>query len=146
VIEFEKSIIINRSPQDVFDFITDPSKHSLWQSSIESAEWTSDGPVGTGSTQKTQAKFLARKIEAEIQIMEWEPPKKVSLKSISGPIPLEITNKVETQENGTLLTTMGRAEFGGFFKLAEGLAGKQLEKQIETDLNSLKLLMESNQM
>ncbi len=39
----------------------------------------------------------------------------------------------------------GKGEFGGFFKLAEGLVGKQAEKQSESDLAALKLLLESGQ-
>ena len=143
--EFENSIIINRSPQDVFDLITNPAKSSLWQSSTESAEWTSNGPDDIGSTWKTEAKFLGRKIEAELQVTVWEPPHQVSFKSIGGPISMEVTNKVEPQGDGALLTSKSRVEFGNFFKLAEGLVSKQVEKQLDTDNNTLKLLMESNQ-
>lgn len=35
------------------------------------------------------------------------------------------------------MTISGQAEIGGFFKLAEGLAGKQLEKQMEADAAAL---------
>lgn len=70
----------------------------------------------------------------------------VGFKSVSGPFPMEVTNTLEPQEDGTLLTTSGQADIGGFFKLAEGLVGKQIEKQIDTDNNTLKLLMESNQL
>jgi hypothetical protein len=34
-------------------------------------------------------------------------------------------------------------EIGGFFKMAEGLVGKQAEKQTEADLEVLKRLLES---
>ncbi len=39
----------------------------------------------------------------------------------------------------------GQAEFGGFFKMAEGLVGKQLEKQLDTDFNGLKRALEEGQ-
>ena len=53
--------------------------------------------------------------------------------------------KLESQENGTQLTLVGEAEIGGFFKIAEGLVRKQLEKQLDTELNALKLLLEAGQ-
>ena len=59
---------------------------------------------------------------------------------------MEVTNELEPQDGGTNLIITGRAEFGGLFKLAEGLISKQLEKQMDTDHNTLKLLMESNQL
>ena len=51
--ETKNSIFINRSPQDVFSAITDPSKISDWQSMTESAEW-SNGSHGVGSTMKAE--------------------------------------------------------------------------------------------
>ena len=38
---------------------------------------------------------------------------------------------------------VSQAELGGFFKLAEGLVGKQIEKQMETDSAKLKKLLEA---
>ena len=140
---FEKSITINRSPQEVFDYVTNPANDAQWQSGIESSEWTSDGPPGVGSTQKVVRSFLGRKIESEVEFTGWDPPNQSSGKTIGGPVPMEITNKLEAQGNGTLLTLTGQAELGGFFKLAEGLVGKQVGKQLESDLAALKLLLDA---
>ena len=139
---FKKSITINRSPQDVFEYATNLANDTQWQTGIESSEWTSNGPPGVGSTYKEVRNFLGRKLEAEIELTGWDPPNQVSEKSINGPIPFEFTNKFEAQGNGTLMTLKGEAELGGFFKLAEGLVGKQVEKQVESDLASLKLQLE----
>jgi carbon monoxide dehydrogenase subunit G len=141
---FEKSITINRSPQDVFDYMTNPANDAQWQSGIESSEWTSDSPPGVGSTQKVVRSFLGRKIESGVELTGWDPPNQSSGKTVNGPIPFEVTNKFEAQGNGTLLTMTGRAELGGFFKLAEGLVGKQVEKQLDSDLAALKLQLEAD--
>lgn len=61
---------------------------------------------------------------------------------VSGPFPFEVTIKLEFRENGTQVIAGFQAEFGGFFKMAEGLVGKQAAKQFDTDLDALKLLME----
>ena len=53
--------------------------------------------------------------------------------------------KLESQENGTQVTETFQAEVGGFFKLAEGLVGKQMEKEFDTDFDALKLLLEAGQ-
>ncbi len=37
------------------------------------------------------------------------------------------------------------AEIGGFFKIAEGLVGKQARKQFDLDFEALKLLLESGE-
>ena len=117
--KIEKSVFINRPQQEVFDFVTDLSNDPKWQSSIESVERVSDGPIGVGST--------------EIQMTSYDPPRQSRVKAVSGPIPFENTHTFKEQNGGTLLTFTGQAEIGGFFKMAEGLAGKQLEKQIGAD-------------
>jgi carbon monoxide dehydrogenase subunit G len=144
--EFENTIFIQRSPQEVFDVLTDPAKAARWQTSTEAGEWTSDGPYGVGSTWKSKIKFMGREIESELEITEWESPSLVSFKTLDGPVPMEATNKLEAQENGTQLSLQVKVEFGGFFKMAEGLAGKQVVKQLENDNKTLKQLMESNQL
>jgi carbon monoxide dehydrogenase subunit G len=142
VYKIEKSILINRPQQEVFDYITDPAKSAEWQSGVSSGGWTSDDPPGVGSTFRSSARFLGRKIDSELEVTEWDPPNRVSFKIASGPVPAEFTNTLEAQGDGTLLSITSQAEFGGFFKLAEGLAGRQLEKQFENDMSTLKLMLE----
>jgi carbon monoxide dehydrogenase subunit G len=141
--KYEKSVFINRPQQEVFDFVTDLSNDSKWQSSIESVERVSDGPIGVGSTWRYVTKLLGRKNETEIQMTSYDPPRQSTVKAVGGPIPFENTHKFQKQDSGTLLTFIGQAELGGFFKIAEGLAGKQIEKQIESDAAALKKLLEA---
>jgi uncharacterized protein YndB with AHSA1/START domain len=144
--ETRNSIFIDRPPQDVFNAITDPAKLSRWQNMTESAEWSSNGSSGVGSTMRAVARFLGRKIESDIQITGWEPPHRVDFKFVNGPYPAEVSNTLEPQGEGTLLTSQSQGEMGSFFKLAEGLVARQLEKQLDTNYETLKLLMESNQL
>ena len=145
MISFENSVFINRPQQEVFDFLADPANDANWQSGTEHAEWTSEGPHGVGSTQRSVGRLLGRKIDITIEITDWDPPKQVGFKTVSGPLTAEGTIKLESQENGTLLTQSGQAEFGGFFRIAEGLAAKQLEKQADTNFDALKLVLEEGQ-
>jgi uncharacterized membrane protein len=48
--KFTKNVVINRSQQDVFNFLSNPTNMPQWQSAVESAEWTSTGTPGVGST------------------------------------------------------------------------------------------------
>lgn len=141
--EFEHSTFINRPPQEVFDYVTQPSNAPKWQGTVESAEWISEGPVGVDSTWRGVNKFMGRKIEATLEITSWDPPNGHGFKDVGGPVPFENTWKFEDKEGGTQVTMSGQAELGGFFKLAEGLVGKQMDKQMETDLANLKQLMEA---
>ena len=55
----------------------------------------------------------------------------------------EGVSKFESKDGGTLVIQNFEGEVGGFFSIAEGLAIKQLQKQIETDGNALKKLLEA---
>ena len=140
------SVSIDRSPQDVFDYVTDPANDAKWQSSTQSAQWTSAGPPGVGSTQDSVIKFLGRKIESTAEVTIWDPPNTFGFKTIKGPIPFQAILGLEsTGESATELTADFEAEFGGFFKLAEGLVGKQVNKEMDSNFGALKLLLESEQ-
>ena len=141
--KYEKSVFINRPQQEVFDFVTNLSNDAKWQASIESVRQISDGKIGVGSIFRYEAKLLGRKSDTEIQLISYDSPNGASVKAHNGPIPFENTYRFETQDGGTLVTLMGWAEIGGFFKIAEGLAAKQIEKQLETDTVALKKLLEA---
>jgi len=140
---FENKITIERPQQEVFDFISDPANDSKWRDSAVSAEWTSDGPVGVGSTQRSVDKLLGREIESTSEVTVWDPPNQFGWKSIDSPMPYDLKISLVPEGSGTQLTFSGQAEFGGFFKLAEGLVGKQMEKQMANDFKSLKKFLES---
>lgn len=142
MIEFSKSFHIERPQQEVFDFMADPANDTKWRDSAVSAEWESEGPIQVGSKVKTVDKLMGREIESTAEVTAYDPPHKFGQKTIGGPMPFEFTVTLEPENSGTRLTMAGQAEVGGFFKLAEGLVGKQLEKQIETDFKGLKKLLE----
>ena len=140
----EKSIFINRPQQEVFDYASDPANAHRWQSQVLSVEWSSESPHGVGSTQRAVARFLGRDLETNSEITVWDPPNQHGFKSLGGPVPIEGGMKFVAEGNGTKVIMGGQIEVGGFFKLAEGLVKKQLESQFVTNLEALKLLLESN--
>lgn len=144
MIQINKSVFIKRDPAAVFAFVTDVNNSPKYQSTMQSAEWITDGPVSVGSKMKIVSRFLGKDIESTAQITDWQPPTQQSFKTIGGPIPMDMTVKVEAQDGGALLNQTGQVEMTGFFKLAEGLLRSQVEKQMEADLNALKLMMESD--
>ena len=141
--KFEKSVLINRPQQEVFEFVMNLENDPKWQASIVSVKKISDGPIGAGSTFRYETKFLGRKSETEIQLTSYEPPNGASVKAINGPVPFENTYKFESKGDGTKMSFSGHAEIAGFFKMAEGLAAKQMEKQFDADGAALKKLLEA---
>jgi uncharacterized protein YndB with AHSA1/START domain len=44
-----ESVEISRRPEDVFSYVTDPSRLPEWKESVVSVRQESDGPVAVGS-------------------------------------------------------------------------------------------------
>ena len=96
-----------------------------------------------GIDRHSVGRLLGREFVIDTEITQWNPPNVWGQKASSGPLKFENTNKFESKDGGTLLIQNFQGEVGGFFKLAEGLAIKQLQKQIETDSHTLKMLLEA---
>jgi len=141
---FEKSIFINRPQQEVFDFVTNPANAAQWESTTESAEWTTDGPPGVGSTIKVVIKLGWRKIESEIEITDWDPFNMYSYMGADGNLQAASKKRFEPKENGTQVTLNAQIKGVGFLKLLEGLVGRQAEKQDGSNYDALKLLLEAS--
>lgn len=142
--EFTVTTFIDRPPQEVFDYATNPANTNKWQSSNRSSEWSSNGPVGVGSTIRSVGRMLGRDMEMDLEITAWDPPNLWGMKGSSGPMKFTNSNKFEPKDGGTLLVQNFQGEVGGFFKLAESMAIKQLQKMVETDGQALKTLLEAS--
>jgi len=140
MITVETSIFINRPQQEVFDFVSNPTNNAQWQRNTQSAEWTSDGPPGIGSTFRIVYRRLWFNMEGTAEITTWEPPNTLSIKAVRGPIPLEFTYYFKARGAGTQMTSKSQADVGGLF---QWLIDKQFGKQLDTSLNALKLVLES---
>jgi uncharacterized protein YndB with AHSA1/START domain len=143
---FETTIFIDRPPQEVFDYMNNPANTPKWQGNLVSAEITSEGPTGVGTTQRAVGQMLGRKFDVKTEITTWDPPNKITNKTLDGPVQFEATTRYDSKESGTQVTLNVTAEVGGFFKLAEGLVAKQAQKQFETNYSALKMLLEADSM
>jgi hypothetical protein len=99
-----------------------------------------------GFNPKSCGQISGLKIESEIEVTAWEPPHRIDYKFVNGPNPAEVSNTLQPQGEGTLLTAVSQGEMGSFFKLAEGLVARQLEIQLDAKFELLKLLVESGQL
>lgn len=139
----EHSVVINRTVEDVWAFMADPKNEAQWVSRVAESEVTSEGPFGAGATLRYVRSFLGRRIEAELEVKEWEPNKRGSVKTISGPISLEGARTFESVEGGTRVSETLEADLGGFFKLADPLVERTAKRLIESDYEAVKKFLES---
>jgi uncharacterized protein YndB with AHSA1/START domain len=138
------SIEINRPLEEVFAFVSNPENMPRWSSTGSEVKITSAGPIGVGTTYRSVVTILGRRLEAEVEFIEYEPNRSFAQKSKSRPFPVENRVTFERVDGGTQVNFTSVTEPGGFFKLAEPLLVRMVKRQFEADFANLKDLMESH--
>lgn len=140
----EVSTTINRPVEDVFAVVSNPESSPKWSSASLESTKTSAGPIGVGTTTRAVSKLLGRRIESEMEVIEFEPNRRFATRSTSGPFPIQATVTFEGVSGGTRISALIEAEPGGFFKVAEPLLVNIARRQFQSDFDNLKELMEAN--
>jgi uncharacterized protein YndB with AHSA1/START domain len=137
----DASVVIDRSPEEVFAYATDPTHTSEWQSSA--LETTVEGPLQAGASGKEVRKFLGRRIESTMRIEAFEPPRRFALQVTSGPVPFHVEQTIEPEGAGSRVSVTMEGEPGGFFKLADPLVERAVRRELEGNLATLKDILET---
>jgi carbon monoxide dehydrogenase subunit G len=144
--QFSVSVYINRSQQDVFDFISDPATKHKWMPMVESAAWKSSGDPGVGSTVEAMVKMAGKETEMQLEISQWDVPTRYGYKVLPAQFPLKAMThsfRLEPENNGTRVSEVGEFEMVGLLRFAAGLMGKFATRMNQNELNILKQLLEA---
>ena len=139
----EESVEIKLPPQVVFDYVANPQNLPEWSGlAIEVKD--APEPLGEGDTFTAVGKFLGRRFETPYERVSVEASRHYTDRAVGGAVPdQDWTYTFEEMPAGTRLTRAVEGEPGGFFKLAEPLIERALERQVRTDLETLKDLLEA---
>jgi uncharacterized protein YndB with AHSA1/START domain len=136
------SVIIERPPQAVFAALTDVQHHTEWAKGPEEISDVSDQPVRLGSTWQQTAKLLGKKIVAKLQVNEYEENRKFGFGS-DKPFPMQFLFTLTPVAEGTEVRMTGSGQPSNIFgKLALPIMVKSVERQMESDLYTLKGILE----
>jgi len=144
MLKIESTTVINRPVEEVFAVLSNLENNLKWDSVALEVKKTSEGPIGVGTTWRILQKTFGKRLEIEAKFTEYEPNRKTTLKSKSGPFPVEARRTYEPVEGGTRVSHIFKIEPGGFFKLAEPLLMRLVKRGIENDLATMKDLMEAH--
>jgi uncharacterized protein YndB with AHSA1/START domain len=93
---------IARSPEEVFAYLTDPSKLSTWQDAEDVTQLT-PGPLGAGTQLREVHKVLGRRRVEITEFVVYEPGRRFEIRMVDGP-PLDGRWDFEPSNGGTRLT------------------------------------------
>lgn len=135
--------VIARPREEVAAYALDPRNDTEWVANIKEVRLLTEPPTGVGSRVARVARFLGRRIEYVLETVEHEPLRRVRMRSVAGPFPMDVAYEFEDAPGGTLGRIRLRGDATGFFRLAAPLLAAASRRAIARDLESLKRRMEA---
>jgi hypothetical protein len=150
--KFTTSIQITRPVEVVFEYLSDVTNASAWDSAVMQVTKTSEGTEGKGSTYKMIRKLPGGEAENVLQVVELVPNREFTIKTISGPTPLQYQYLFETIPNGTRVTQecqsltdhIGRDVGGLASFLPDSFLEPFVKSGVKANLQTLKTILESS--
>jgi uncharacterized protein YndB with AHSA1/START domain len=141
MIRIEHSVVIDRSVDQVWDYLTDFQNTPKWDIGVVETKQTSAGPAGLGTTFQNIGPFLGRNSVREYRVTEVEPEQKISISLVS-PSRLiqhaEISYMFQPDGDRTRLTFSGSMELKGIYKLLQPFLLQRAKKDGRGDLENLR--------
>jgi uncharacterized protein YndB with AHSA1/START domain len=144
MIEVKTSVVVNQPIQKVFEFVTTPENDIKWYIGVRSWDHTPDEPAGVGSTSQSKIRFLGIPVEVTWEVVGYDPPKRIEVKTIEGPVDIEADYTFEALgESHTKVTVQGEGDLHGIFDLAEPIVERIAQRQWANSFENLKDLLEA---
>lgn len=143
MIKAEKSIVIERSVEDVFAYVGDQTNAVHWQAGLVEVRRLTAGPTGVGTRHTIVRTFMGRRLAVENEYIAFEPGRRIAFRTTSGPMPLQASYLVEPVEGGARVTSIIAMDASGFLSLAEPLIAVGLRREMDAAFRELKKLLEA---
>jgi uncharacterized protein YndB with AHSA1/START domain len=140
------SVDIDRPPEDVFAYVTDPSRFTEWQDAVVGAQLQGDGPIKQGSRITLTRRMGKREQTMTSELTAYEPPRHWAFRVLDGPVRAFGNGRLEPLNGGerTRFTFELDFEGHGIGKLLVPLfVRRQAEKEMSQSHSNLKAKLES---
>jgi len=141
------SVEIDRAPDDVFAYVTDPTHFSEWQDAVVRAERTDSGPIKPGSKLELTRRMGKREQTMTSELTDYSPPRSYAFRVVDGPVRAFGTGSFEPLDDGkrTRFTFELDFEGHGIGKLLVPLVvRRQARKELPQSHANLKRQLESS--
>jgi uncharacterized membrane protein len=150
----EESIIINRSPEDVFAFLAVRKNDPVWMAAVVESEWLepaagdTDAPIGIGRRGRMVMKNMGRRLEYVDEVTDYEPGKRIAHRTVEGPIELYTACLTQPADEGCRATVVAETDSfvgGPLGWLGNQIVARLVRRGFRADLANLKDLLEADQ-
>jgi carbon monoxide dehydrogenase subunit G len=141
VATFENTVMISRSIEDVFGFLSDFENVPTWNYAISETRKVSEGPVGVGTIYQ-QVRSVPSRSEERFEVTAYNPPRHLEIRGQLGPFPSRLSYALDAVPEGTHVTNSVELELRGPSRLLGRVAVPRVRDAVATNLRKLKELLE----
>ena len=134
---------VARSPDEVAAYMFDPSHDPEWITGIEQVDPPA-APVGVGTETHRLAKFMGRRIDYVLKVVEHVPDRLLVMESVRAPFPMGVTYGVEPDGSGSCVSLRVTGGYGLLMRLAQPIFSRQIKRNLKADLRQLRGRLEAN--
>lgn len=134
----ENNVQIDRSPEEVFDYLVDLRNELEWNPDVQSMAKITDDPIGVGT--KFLAKWKQSKL-IEVECIPFERPYRWAY-SNGGPLTVVFDITLTPQENATLLASRFDVRPRGLMQLFFPIILRQLKRAEKQNMAHIKNALE----
>ncbi len=134
-------IVIERPPEVVAAYASNPDHAPAWYVNIQSAKWLTEKPLQAGTQVAFTAKFMGKALAYTYEFVVCTPHQLVM--QTQAPFPMQTTYTWQATPNGhtrMALRNMGHPK--GFSKLLAPLMASAMRRANKKDLKALKAILE----
>jgi hypothetical protein len=137
------SIVIERSIEDVFDFVADERNEPQYNPQMTRADKVSDGPIGVGTKFHSVVTGVGRGADMTIEFTEFDRPRRIAETTHMSNMNIKGVLTFEPVPGGTRMTWLWDLEPRGFYKVLGPLIRRMGERQELRIWSELKTVLET---
>lgn len=145
MINYSSSIVIERPISQVFAFLRDVHNANNWQSSVIRSTALSEGSLSLGTRFKQDIRVLVTHLHTICEIVEFEPPTRMSYRTVSssGPLHYSGTFTLEDLGDSTQLTAAVATNLTGGLRFVEPFFAGEVRREMGNEMMRVKETIEA---
>ncbi|MGH2984631.1 MAG: SRPBCC family protein [Solirubrobacterales bacterium] len=138
---FETAVRVQRSAEEVFDYVSEPQNFPDWNSAVQGVRRTSgDGDVG--STYSMERELPGGRAENELEILTSVRPTEFALRTTSGPTPFIYRYRFDSEDGVTVVRLVAEVELTGVASALGPLGARVVKHGVDANFATLKRILE----
>ncbi|MEO5705360.1 MAG: SRPBCC family protein [Candidatus Limnocylindrales bacterium] len=141
-----ESVLIKRSPEDVFEFVADLRNFPIWRANLASSTVVSEKFTDLGARCDEEIQMGPRKIAATCEITAFSAGRTFSFQAVSPGLTYDGHILVIPEEGGSKFTLSGEVRVHGFLRLLQPVIRGRMQEGVRREVAGVKAHMEKSRL